>query len=153
MSSFPDKDDFGHLSTRGNNSKIGKYGGQKIKSEKLLYLKSGTRNLLHFLSSLIEFCLQIVQRLQPIFPSILYLIRLRNFGDVFIPDYCRAGVGELRPLNAWFGPAGVVTRLCHDPHHDTIAQVVGKKYLRLYPAFLSEELYPHNETILCNSSK
>ncbi|KAL9270510.1 Lysine-specific demethylase JMJ30-like protein [Drosera capensis] len=88
---------------------------------------------------------------------------LRN--DVFIPDYCRAGGGELRPLNAWFGPAGVVTRLCHDPHHNILAQavkmirlpmvfqVVGKKYVRLYPAFLSEELYPHNETILCNSSK
>ncbi|GMH10301.1 hypothetical protein Nepgr_012142 [Nepenthes gracilis] len=73
--------------------------------------------------------------------------------DVLIPDYCCAGGGELRPLNAWFGPAGTVTPLHHDPHHNILAQVVGKKYVRLYPAFLSEELYPHAETMLCNSSQ
>lgn len=32
-------------------------------------------------------------------------------------------------------------------------QVVGKKYIRLYPASLSEELYPYSETMLCNSSQ
>lgn len=32
-------------------------------------------------------------------------------------------------------------------------QVVGKKYVRLYPASLSEELYPYSETMLCNSSQ
>lgn len=32
-------------------------------------------------------------------------------------------------------------------------QVVGKKYVRLYPASLSEELYPHSESMLCNSSQ
>ncbi|GAB2287021.1 Lysine-specific demethylase jmj30 [Dionaea muscipula] len=73
--------------------------------------------------------------------------------DVLIPDYCCAGGGELRSLNAWFGPAGTVTPLHHDPHHNILAQVVGKKYVRLYPAFLSEELYPHDETMLCNSSQ
>uniref|UniRef100_F6GU98 JmjC domain-containing protein n=1 Tax=Vitis vinifera TaxID=29760 RepID=F6GU98_VITVI len=73
--------------------------------------------------------------------------------DIFIPDYCYAGGGELRSLNAWFGPAGTVTPLHHDPHHNILAQVVGKKYIRLYPASLSEELYPYTETMLCNSSK
>lgn len=32
-------------------------------------------------------------------------------------------------------------------------QVVGKKYVRLYPASLSEELYPYTETMLKNSSQ
>ncbi|KAL5055828.1 hypothetical protein RYX36_036510 [Vicia faba] len=73
--------------------------------------------------------------------------------DIFIPDYCFAGGGELRSLNAWFGPAGTVTPLHHDPHHNILAQVVGKKYIRLYPASLSEELFPYSETMLSNSSQ
>ncbi|XP_019155364.1 PREDICTED: lysine-specific demethylase JMJ30-like [Ipomoea nil] len=73
--------------------------------------------------------------------------------DILTPDYCYAGGGEIRSINAWFGPAGTVTPLHHDPHHNLLAQVVGKKYIRLYPATLSEELYPHSETMLCNSSQ
>lgn len=73
--------------------------------------------------------------------------------DICIPDYCCAGGGELRSLNAWFGPAGTVTPLHHDPHHNILAQVVGKKYVRLYTSSVSEELYPYNETMLCNSSQ
>uniref|UniRef100_A0A7N0V8L9 JmjC domain-containing protein n=1 Tax=Kalanchoe fedtschenkoi TaxID=63787 RepID=A0A7N0V8L9_KALFE len=73
--------------------------------------------------------------------------------DILIPDYCFAGGGELRSLNAWFGPAGTVTPLHHDPHHNILAQVVGRKYVRLYPASISEELYPYSETMLHNSSK
>ncbi|XP_057953528.1 lysine-specific demethylase JMJ30 [Malania oleifera] len=73
--------------------------------------------------------------------------------DIFIPDYCSVGGGELKSLNAWFGPAGTVTPLHHDPHHNILAQVVGKKYVRLYPPSLSEELYPYTETMLCNSSQ
>ncbi|XP_056169000.1 lysine-specific demethylase JMJ30 isoform X2 [Syzygium oleosum] len=43
--------------------------------------------------------------------------------DILIPDYCFAGGGELKSLNAWFGPAGTVTPLHHDPHHNIFAQV------------------------------
>uniref|UniRef100_A0A7C9D638 JmjC domain-containing protein n=1 Tax=Opuntia streptacantha TaxID=393608 RepID=A0A7C9D638_OPUST len=86
--------------------------------------------------------------------------------DILIPDYCYTGGGELRSINAWFGPASTVTPLHHDPHHNILAQtfssqgkyllscqVVGKKYIRLYSASLSEELYPHSETMLCNTSQ
>nr|GMD19358.1 putative lysine-specific demethylase JMJD5 [Ipomoea batatas] len=73
--------------------------------------------------------------------------------DILIPDYCSAGGGEIKSLNAWFGPAGTVTPLHHDPHHNILAQVVGKKYIRLYPATISEELYPHSEAMLSNSSQ
>ena len=34
-----------------------------------------------------------------------------------------------------------------------LMQVLGKKYIRLYDASLSEELYPYTETMLCNSSQ
>ncbi|CAN0902064.1 Lysine-specific demethylase JMJ30 [Linum grandiflorum] len=83
--------------------------------------------------------------------SNLLINQLRN--DICIPDYCCAGGGELRSLNAWFGPSGTVTPLHHDPHHNIFAQVVGKKYIRLYSPSLSEDLHPHNETMLYNSSK
>lgn len=73
--------------------------------------------------------------------------------DIVIPDYCFVGGGEMRSLNAWFGPAGTVTPLHHDPHHNILSQVVGKKYVRLYSASLSEELYPHGESMLSNSSQ
>ncbi|PRQ35273.1 putative [histone H3]-lysine-36 demethylase [Rosa chinensis] len=42
--------------------------------------------------------------------------------DICISDYYWAGGGELRSLNAWFGPAGTVTSLHHDPHHNVFAQ-------------------------------
>ncbi|XP_047330476.1 lysine-specific demethylase JMJ30 [Impatiens glandulifera] len=73
--------------------------------------------------------------------------------DICIPDYCFAGGGELRSINSWFGPARTVTPLHHDPHHNILAQVVGKKYIRLYPSSVNEDLYPHSESMLCNSSQ
>ncbi|MED6168812.1 Lysine-specific demethylase jmj30, variant 2 [Stylosanthes scabra] len=50
--------------------------------------------------------------------------------DIFIPDYCFAGGGELRSLNAWFGPAGTVTPLHHDPHHNILAQVRSASWIK-----------------------
>ncbi|CAH8339976.1 unnamed protein product [Eruca vesicaria subsp. sativa] len=35
----------------------------------------------------------------------------------------------------------------------SVRQVVGKKYVRLYPSSLQDELYPYSETMLCNSSQ
>ncbi|KAF8654569.1 hypothetical protein HU200_061766 [Digitaria exilis] len=73
--------------------------------------------------------------------------------DITVPEYCHAGDGELQSLNAWFGPHGTVTPLHHNPHHNLFAQVLGRKYFRLYPASVSVDLYPHTETMLSNASQ
>lgn len=61
--------------------------------------------------------------------------------DILIPDYCFTGGGELETLNAWFGPAGTVTPLHHDPHHNILAQVLHNDFLIIqyysFPNFFS----------------
>jgi lysine-specific demethylase 8 len=81
--------------------------------------------------------------------------------DIALPDYCAlrlpsdndAEGGESDPqLLAWFGPCGTVSPLHHDPTHNLLAQVVGRKYVRLYAAddedadgrsSSTSRLYPH----------
>ncbi|GJP76144.1 hypothetical protein CLOP_g6518 [Closterium sp. NIES-67] len=61
--------------------------------------------------------------------------------------------GEDPVVNAWFGPAGTLTPLHHDPCHNLFAQVVGCKYVRVYSSREDHLLYAHTEKMLSNSSQ
>jgi hypothetical protein len=78
---------------------------------------------------------------------------LRN--DIQIPDLCWADVPphpsdpskdqpkvDVPQLNAWFGPARTITPLHTDGYHNLLCQVVGRKYVRLYPPSATPAMRP-----------
>ena len=78
---------------------------------------------------------------------------LRN--DIQVPDFCWADVPphpsdpsknqpavDAPQLNAWFGPARTITPLHTDGYHNLLCQVVGAKYVRLYPPSATAALRP-----------
>lgn len=78
---------------------------------------------------------------------------LRN--DTRTPDFCWADVPrhptdpsrdhsklDVPQLNAWFGPARTITPLHCDGYHNLLCQVVGAKYIRLYPPSATASMRP-----------
>ncbi|KAK3182318.1 hypothetical protein K4F52_006320 [Lecanicillium sp. MT-2017a] len=78
---------------------------------------------------------------------------LRN--DIQVPDFCWADVPghptdvsknqapvDVPSLNAWFGPAKTITPLHTDGYHNLLCQVVGTKYVRLYPPSATSRMRP-----------
>jgi len=89
--------------------------------------------------------------------------------DIVTPSYCYLtqcpdGGDDDPAVNGWFGPAGTVTPCHYDPKHNLLCQVVGRKYIRLYPADKTQgddpawspegsPLYPHTDGMNTNSSR
>lgn len=81
--------------------------------------------------------------------------------DIRNPDYCYTAPPEVTPAsrlglpavppvdepqkNIWLGPKGTRTPLHTDPYHNIFCQVVGYKYVRLYPPDATESVYPRGE--------
>lgn len=50
------------------------------------------------------------------------------------PDDEKGDIGSDEPIvNTWIGPSWTISSLHHDPYHNILVQIVGAKYVRLYP--------------------
>ncbi|KAJ3215876.1 Lysine-specific demethylase 8 [Dinochytrium kinnereticum] len=84
------------------------------------------------------------------------------FDDISVPEYCYAGSifsddddtdkHDKVMVSAWFGPSDTVSPLHTDPHMNLFAQVVGRKYFKLFSPSETSSLYPHSENMLGNTS-
>jgi len=78
--------------------------------------------------------------------------------DILVPDFCALETsssdldGGDVIANAWLGPAGTVSPAHTDPYHNLLCQVVGSKYIKIFPPSETPRMYPH-EGMMKNSSQ
>lgn len=76
--------------------------------------------------------------------------------DISIPDYCCLSENtenDIDPdIKAWLGPKGTISPMHHDPKHNLLCQVFGRKYIILAAPEDTANLYPHENKMLENTS-
>ncbi|KAJ3255762.1 Lysine-specific demethylase 8 [Chytriomyces hyalinus] len=87
------------------------------------------------------------------------------YNDIAIPEYCyhrmeedthdedESWIDEDIKISAWFGPSNTVSPLHTDPHNNLFAQVMGRKYVRLYAPSETAKVYPYPEGLLKNTAQ
>ncbi|CAE8602247.1 unnamed protein product, partial [Polarella glacialis] len=65
--------------------------------------------------------------------------------DAPTPDLALCGTEGALLRQLFFGPKGTVTPAHYDPYENIFCQVVGSKYLRLYPASEGDRLYARSD--------
>lgn len=74
--------------------------------------------------------------------------------DIGVPSHIKENYGKVDvDISVYFGPAGTVSPLHYDPKHNLLAQVFGRKYVRLYSKETTKYLYPRHNTWLNNTSQ
>ncbi|XP_044745723.1 bifunctional peptidase and arginyl-hydroxylase JMJD5-like [Coccinella septempunctata] len=77
--------------------------------------------------------------------------------DICIPEYCSLSKDYDKScdpeINCWFGPAGTVSSLHHDPKNNFLVQVYGMKQILLFAPQDTQYLYPFEGSLLSNTSQ
>lgn len=75
--------------------------------------------------------------------------------DIVVPEYCCVSDTDCEiqlDIKAWVGPKGTISPMHHDPKHNLLCQVFGHKRIILAAPEEAQNLYPHENDMLSNTS-